>query len=167
MDHAALFASVICEVVDQNRSLGLIQQLQQQANCSQSPFESTRAPSYPLERYLQRIARYATSSPSCFLIALVYMDRIIAAQHGTFVLSELNVHRLFMSCLVVATKFWSDHFYDNAFYGRVGGISAREMSSLEVRFFCLFGCLFSLVSSSENFPVPVFRSLHSSGLTSA
>jgi len=47
-------------------------------------------------------------------------------------LSDLNLHRLFLSCLVVAIKFWSDNFYDNMVYGRVGGVSAEEMLSLEL-----------------------------------
>jgi len=47
-------------------------------------------------------------------------------------LSDLNLHRLFLSCLVVAIKFWSDNFYDNNVYGRVGGVSAEEMLSLEL-----------------------------------
>ena len=47
-------------------------------------------------------------------------------------LSELNLHRLFLSCIVVAIKFWSDSFYDNAVYGRVGGVAADEMLSLEL-----------------------------------
>jgi len=47
-------------------------------------------------------------------------------------LSDLNLHRLFLSCIVVAIKFWSDNFYDNLVYGRVGGVSAEEMLSLEL-----------------------------------
>ena len=47
-------------------------------------------------------------------------------------LSDLNLHRMFLACLVTAIKFWSDKFYDNAVYGKIGGVSAEEMQTLEI-----------------------------------
>lgn len=120
----------LCEVIERSRSFATQTQTQHSPRMC-SPFDGTRAPSYPLVRYVYRIARYAAVSPSCFVLALIYIDRIIASRQRSFVLSELNVHRMLMACLVVATKFWSDFFYGNDYYGRVGGVSSREMGVLE------------------------------------
>lgn len=47
-------------------------------------------------------------------------------------LTQLNVHRMFLACFVVAVKYWSDHFYNNRAYGKVGGVRSEEMMSLEL-----------------------------------
>lgn len=36
--------------------------------------------------------------------------------------------------MLVAAKFFDDHFYNNAYYARVGGVPCPEMNSLEVEF---------------------------------
>lgn len=36
--------------------------------------------------------------------------------------------------VLVAAKFFDDHFYNNAYYARVGGVPSTEMNSLEVEF---------------------------------
>ncbi len=75
--------------------------------------------------HASRIHRYARCSPSCFVLALIYIDRLI--QRDDFVLSTLNVHRVVITSVMVAAKFFDDFYFNNAFYARVGGISTKEV----------------------------------------
>ena len=49
-----------------------------------------------------------------------------------FVISSLNVHRLLITAIMLASKFFDDVYYNNAYYARVGGISNSEVNSLEM-----------------------------------
>jgi hypothetical protein len=94
----------------------------------------------PLHYTLQRINKYASCSSECFVLALIYIDRLI--QRNNFVLTELNVHRVVITAVLLAAKFFDDAYYNNAYYAKVGGVLVSEMNSLEVEF--LFRINFSL-----------------------
>lgn len=69
-------------------------------------FDRTRAPSLSIGQYLDRIFRYSSCSNSCFIVALIYMDRFLQ-RTGAF-LTSLNVHRLVITSVMVAAKFMDD-----------------------------------------------------------
>jgi hypothetical protein len=58
-------------------------------------FHSSYKPDVTIYSYMERIRKYANCHDSCFLVALIYIDRLIVSQN--FVLSNLNVHRLFIT----------------------------------------------------------------------
>ncbi|KAJ0401256.1 hypothetical protein P43SY_010980 [Pythium insidiosum] len=98
-------------------------------------FEAFRAPGISIRDYLLRIHKYASCSPECFVLALVYMDRLHQLQN--FVLTELNVHRVVITSVVLAAKFFDDHYFNNAYYAKVGGVPCPEMNELEVEYLLL------------------------------
>lgn len=110
-------------------------------------FEAFRAPGISIRDYLTRIHKYASCSPECFVLALVYMDRLHQMQG--FVLTELNVHRVVITSVVLAAKFFDDHYFNNAYYAKVGGVPCPEMNELEVEYLLLIN--FSLHVSSETY----------------
>ena len=57
-------------------------------------------------------------------------------------LTELNVHRVLITAILLAAKFFDDAYYNNAYYAKVGGVHVSEMNSLEVEF--LFRINFNL-----------------------
>ncbi|KAF9953203.1 hypothetical protein BGZ72_005604 [Mortierella alpina] len=59
-----------------------------------------------------------------------------------FRVNSFNIHRLLITCLMVAAKFTSDLFYSNARYAKVGGLSLPELNQLELEF--LFTTKFEL-----------------------
>ncbi|KAG0210584.1 hypothetical protein BGX28_009220 [Mortierella sp. GBA30] len=59
-----------------------------------------------------------------------------------FRVNSFNIHRLLITCLMVAAKFTSDLFYSNARYAKVGGLSLLELNQLELEF--LFTTRFEL-----------------------
>ncbi|XP_002985239.2 cyclin-U4-1 [Selaginella moellendorffii] len=96
-------------------------------------FHGLRAPSISIEKYLERIFKYANCSPACFVVAYAYMDRFIHQQPDVPITS-LNVHRLLITSVMVAAKFLDDAYYNNAYYAKVGGVSTLEMNRLELQF---------------------------------
>ena len=70
-------------------------------------FHGLRPPSISVGKYLERICKYINCSPSCFVAAYIYIDRLIQ-RHPTLIISSLNVHRLLITSIMVAAKFLDD-----------------------------------------------------------
>ncbi|KAF1318468.1 hypothetical protein FI667_g8291, partial [Globisporangium splendens] len=112
-----------------------------------SKFEAFRAPGISIRDYLMRIHKYASCSPECFVLALVYIDRLQRMQG--FVLTHLNVHRVVITSVVLAAKFFDDHYFNNAYYAKVGGVLCKEMNELEIEYLLLIN--FSLHVSTDTY----------------
>ncbi|EYU46584.1 hypothetical protein ABFS82_04G028400 [Erythranthe guttata] len=110
-------------------------------------FHGLCAPSLSIEQYIDRIFKYSCCSPSCFVIANIYMDRFM--QRTNLSLNSLNIHRLLITSVMVAAKFIDDAFFNNAYYARVGGVSTAELNKLEMKF--LFSLDFRLHVSVQTF----------------
>ena len=115
----------------------------------QSKFHSSCVPSVSITDYLDRFARmpvgsccypliccrirrYSKCAPESLVLTLVYIDRLLSASGLLF--SPLTAHRSLMAAFLLAVKFNDDHFYDNAFYARVGGVPTAELNDLESSF---------------------------------
>ncbi|KVF02455.1 cyclin-U4-1-like, partial [Cynara cardunculus var. scolymus] len=98
--------------------------------------------------YLERIFKYANCSPSCFVVAYIYLDRF-AKKQPLLPINSLNVHRLLVTSVLISIKFMDDMCYNNAYYAKVGGISTAEINLLEVDF--LFGLGFQLNVTPNTF----------------
>lgn len=110
-------------------------------------FHALKAPGIGIHQYLERIHKYASCSNECFILALIYIDRLI--QRNNFLLTELNVHRVVITAILLGAKFFDDAYYNNAYYAKVGGVLVSEMNGLEVDF--LFRINFSLHVTPELF----------------
>ncbi|KAL9234340.1 hypothetical protein vseg_009223 [Gypsophila vaccaria] len=113
-----------------------------------SIFHGLTPPTISIQCYLERIFKYANCSPSCFVVAYVYLDRFTQT-HPFLLLNSFNVHRLLITSVLVAAKFMDDLYYNNAYYAKIGGISTTEMNFLEVDF--LFGLGFHLNVTPNTF----------------
>eukprot|EP00931_Biecheleriopsis_adriatica_P009002 TRINITY_DN110119_c0_g1_i1.p1 TRINITY_DN110119_c0_g1~~TRINITY_DN110119_c0_g1_i1.p1 ORF type:complete len:205 (-),score=31.70 TRINITY_DN110119_c0_g1_i1:69-683(-) len=96
-------------------------------------FHSVRPPQLPIRDYLLRIAKYFQCSRECFVLSLVYIDRIVKL-HPDFTICSLNIHRLLVTSVMLAVKFFEDVYYSNAYYAKVGGVRTREVNVLEGQF---------------------------------
>jgi len=56
-----------------------------------------------------------------------------------FRLTSRNVHRLFLTCVVLSAKHTEDRVSSNKWFARVGGISTAELNKLERAAFKLLG----------------------------
>lgn len=96
-------------------------------------FHCVRAPALSIHDYLMRISQYFQCSNECFVLSLVYIDRIVKL-HPEFQVSSLNIHRLIVTSVMLAVKFFDDVYYSNAYYAKVGGIKTKEVNGLESQF---------------------------------
>jgi len=90
-------------------------------------FHALKPPSISVLAYLERIHKYASCSTECFILALIYIDRLI--QRNNFLLTELNVHRVVITAIMLAAKFFDDQYFNNNYYAKVGGVPAVEVRS--------------------------------------
>lgn len=120
-------------------------------------FHARNIPTITLEAYLFRILKYCPTTNEVFLSLLVYFDRMsklaFDATGKGFAIDSFNVHRLVIAGVTVASKFFSDVFYTNsryakvgfsifewtssAEYTKVGGLPQSELNQLELQFLLL------------------------------
>jgi len=111
-------------------------------------FHANKTPSVSIQSYLQRITSFHPCSHDCYIVALIYIDRIIQ-NNQNFVLTSRNVHRLLITSVMLASKFFDDSFYNNMYYAKLGGLPVSEVNLLEIHF--LFLMDFSLNVTPEVF----------------
>uniref|UniRef100_A0A7S0J7V7 Cyclin n=1 Tax=Calcidiscus leptoporus TaxID=127549 RepID=A0A7S0J7V7_9EUKA len=120
-----VISKLLTELVARNDQLPLVP-------TQVTPFHSSKPPTISVKSYLEdRILKYAGCSEETFILALIYMDQVVQF-NPDFVISSLNVHRLLITSVMLASKFFDDVYYNNAYYARVGGISNAEVNSLEM-----------------------------------
>ncbi|KAL0341154.1 UNVERIFIED_CONTAM: Cyclin-U4-1 [Sesamum radiatum] len=83
-----------------------------------SIFHGLTRPSISILCYMERIYKYANCSPSCFVVAYIYIDRFVQKQ-PLLPISSFTVHRLLIASVLVSAKFMDDMFYNNAYYAKV------------------------------------------------
>lgn len=128
-------------------------------------FHGTNVPGISLHAYLARVLKYCPVTNEVFLSLLVYFDRIAKKANNLkqsksnddqqdqeseqlFVMDSYNIHRLIISGITVSSKFFSDIFYKNLRYAKVGGLPLEELNYLELQFLLLLD--FKLMISVED-----------------
>ena len=89
-----------------------------------------------------RILKYSDCSAECLVLSLIYIDRLI--QSGKIPVNSLTVHRVIITSVMIAIKFFDDSFCVNSFYAQIGGVQTEELNNLEMVFL-----------KSINFTLPV------------
>lgn len=112
-----------------------------------SRFYATTRPTISIRDYLIRIHRYADCSDTCFILALIYIDRLI--QGNSVAVNFMTIHRLLITGIAVAAKFFDDLHYANSHYSRVGGVPLTELNHLELQY--LFALQFNLSVDPDTF----------------
>eukprot|EP01116_Phalansterium_solitarium_P016229 TRINITY_DN3728_c0_g1_i2.p1 TRINITY_DN3728_c0_g1~~TRINITY_DN3728_c0_g1_i2.p1 ORF type:complete len:278 (-),score=35.98 TRINITY_DN3728_c0_g1_i2:651-1484(-) len=100
-------------------------------------FDARILPEISPAAYLERIVKYSPCSKECFLVAFVYLDRIIGESKVT--VTSYNVHRLLIACVMMAAKLFDDSTYNNKYYAVVGGLPVHELNRIECELLCLLG----------------------------
>jgi len=96
-------------------------------------FDCLIVPPISLPDYTARIQKYFQCSHECFVLSLVYIDRLVESS-PEFKLSHVNAHKILLTSLVLAAKFHNDDYQSNKHYARVGGVSLAELNKLETHF---------------------------------
>ncbi|EFA78699.1 hypothetical protein PPL_08160 [Heterostelium album PN500] len=85
-------------------------------------------PAISIVDYMKRLVTFLGCSYSCFIISLIYIDRMLKKE---YTLNSYNVHRFVFGCVLVSIKFYDDYFYPTNVYARVGGVSVKETNEIE------------------------------------
>jgi hypothetical protein len=76
-----------------------------------SAFRATARPDISVRSYMARIARFAGCSPACYVVAYVYLDRLLRRGRrgrGALAVDSYSVHRLLITAVLAAVKFMDD-----------------------------------------------------------
>lgn len=111
--------------------------------------QSICPPATSIAAYIPRLYRHFRCSEEVFVFALIYLDRVIRANH--IKINALNIHRLVLAASVIGVKFVEDVRYSNRYYARVGGVGLAELNRLELAFLKLVK--FDLTVSKEEYAV--------------
>lgn len=99
-------------------------------------FHALKLPQISVPSYVDRLMAYMFCSKPCWIAAMIYLDRLAARCGPVAAVTSMTVHRLLLTALVLAAKFYDDIFYDSHYYSRVGGITVAEANTLELEFLC-------------------------------
>jgi len=67
------------------------------------------------------------------ILSFIYINRLVSKNYK-FMLTSDNVHKMILTSVLVAAKFYDDHHHRNGYFGKVGGVSKKEMKMLEMIF---------------------------------
>lgn len=100
-----------------------------------SCFHSKGGEQMSITDYVCHIHWFFECSTPCLLLAMIYLDRLLA-KGSKIILNSETFHRLFLASLLAALKFHDDDWlpYPNAFYAEVGGLDADELNVMEKQF---------------------------------
>ncbi|KAH7436339.1 hypothetical protein KP509_05G015000 [Ceratopteris richardii] len=159
-----VLSSVLSRLITRNeQDFPVFSALDHKSSKGLSRFQGVRAPSISVTKYLERIHKYTNSGLSCFVVAYVYMDRLMHQQPDQPITS-MNVHRLLITSMMIAAKVIEDVHFNNAFYAKVGGISVTELNKLEaILLFCLDFRVQVTSHVFESYCSHLERELHSIG----
>lgn len=107
---------------------------QQPKDTSSNIFFSLAKPKITILQYVRRLAKYLQVSHSVFIVSLIYLDRM-QYHDRALTLCDLNVHRLWITAVCLASKYLEDEVHRNSHLAKVGGIpTIDEMNRLELEF---------------------------------
>ncbi|KAF1843395.1 uncharacterized protein K460DRAFT_368300 [Cucurbitaria berberidis CBS 394.84] len=102
----------------------------QRANMARK-FYSKSVPKVGVEEYMNRIQKYCPLSTAVWLAAGSYMLRLCVIDRSV-PLTYRTMHRLVLSCALVAMKALEDHRWPQKRFAAVGGVDEASLSRLEL-----------------------------------
>jgi hypothetical protein len=96
-------------------------------------YDTSAVPSIVMEDYVNRIANNTFMSPSSMVVALIFMDRVLA-RHKDLILTSLNIYKLFFVACRVSSKVVEVRTLSNKNFAPIGGVDLRHLNDLEAKF---------------------------------
>ena len=94
-------------------------------------FNTSKKPSVPVKKFLERVVKYCQPEPSTFITSLIYLDNILLKTKTK--LTYMNSYKLFYTCFVLSMKFNEDRHNSNKFYAKVCGVNINDFLLMEYR----------------------------------
>lgn len=129
------------------------------------PFCGLSLPPITLQDYIERLIHYLASVARVdnesgrdefvqsdlgvrYIVAsIIYLKRLTAAEN--FLLCSMNIHRLLITAITIASKMLDDFQPRNSYFAKLGGVTLQELNNFE----CIFCTLlkFDLVIRPEEY----------------
>lgn len=119
--------SIIIESIAEILEL-IIESNRTNLNNDKTVFHSISIPKITIRDYLKRLNRYSRCSIECFILALIYIDKLTKIN---IIFNEESSHRILFICLILAIKYLDDEIYTNKYYSEIGGLNLLEVNNLE------------------------------------
>ena len=104
----AALAGILERVAERNDAAAAAE-LSAVAAPAASAFRATTKPGISVRAYMARIARFAGCSPACYVVAYVYLDRLLRrGRRLALAVDSYSVHRLLITAVLAAVKFMDD-----------------------------------------------------------
>ena len=109
----AALAGILERVADRNDAVAAAAAELSAVAPAASAFRATTKPGISVRAYMARIARFAGCSPACYVVAYVYLDRLLRrGRRGrgrrALAVDSYSVHRLLITAVLAAVKFMDD-----------------------------------------------------------
>lgn len=89
------------------------------------------------------------------ILSMIYVDRFL---HCTgMIITSLNVHKLLLTAIMLASKFNDDAYCSNSYFAEVGCVSLDELNQMEQTF---LSCICFSLFVSENLFIQYSSGLH-------
>ena len=96
-------------------------------------FYSHMTPTIKLNDYLLRIVKYTKIKISTLILSIASITSFLKKTKNYLCIN--NIHKLIIVSCLLNAKFHEDLTFSSNFYGKVGGISYKELNYLEYEFY--------------------------------
>ena len=99
-------------------------------------FDGERKPVLTVSKYLNRIMEGISDGEDynwCITVALIYIKRI---RDNGIILTEYNIHRLMLTSILIAVKYWDDNYtFNEQKFIEISGVrNETELYNLQIEF---------------------------------
>lgn len=92
-----------------------------------------------VEEYLNRLLEWIVCGPECFIVAMCMLKKLEAVA-AVPPITQTSVHRVYLTCLMMAVKFVEDETLCNADFAKVGCVAVAELNKMERSAFLALDC---------------------------
>jgi len=123
-------SKILNQLISQNKnSLNYKKIIRNQRN---SIFSAKDPPLISILDYLNRIKYYSQIENNTLICSLLYIDKLCTSNE--IVLTELNIHRILFTAILLSLKYNEDLIYKMDYYSKIAGVSLKELKKLEFEF---------------------------------
>ena len=123
-------SKILNQLISKNKnSLNYKKIIRNQRN---SIFSAKDPPQISILDYLNRIKYYSQIENNTLICSLLYIDKLCTSNE--IVLTELNIHRILFTAILLSLKYNEDLIYKMDYYSKIAGVSLKELKKLEFEF---------------------------------
>ena len=123
-------SKILNQLISKNKnSLNYKKIIRNQRN---SIFSAKDPPQISILDYLNRIKYYSQIENNTLICSLLYIDKLCTSNE--IVLTELNIHRILFTAILLSLKYNEDLIYKMDYYSKIAGVSLKELKNLEFEF---------------------------------